>query len=303
MAPLLRAAAWHHLKRRPCSGQSKAACRSSAQRTAHLYSDMAPAGSLLPLLKHASAILNTFSSHSAEQAGEDALQQLKSVVFAITSTGRHDTDLTDEESRALWDLVVVLWVGLEPGCRRAEGRIAEGKFTSCTDTVPTCACGRHVSAMQSMCTYVQNSCVESANRKGSDEVDQADAQKRQHARWAVPVCACKAITSQIQLMLFCTRQQNPFSWLPVTCSTWCVMELHQTMSGCASVNSFIRYVQLDAAALQCIAKLAHQHSSWGCALDTALLAKNYVFCSIWLALSRCSALKFVAMVCRQEGCG
>ena len=75
---------------------------------------MAPAGSLLPLLKHAAAIVDGMSSSGSGDNAENALQQLKSVVFAITSTGRHDTDLTSEESSALWNLVVLLWVRSNP---------------------------------------------------------------------------------------------------------------------------------------------------------------------------------------------
>lgn len=73
---------------------------------------MAPTSALPPLLTHAKSIVQGVAENTAEQVTEDAVQQLKSVVFAITSAGRHNKNLTAEEHTALWELVCLLWVGL-----------------------------------------------------------------------------------------------------------------------------------------------------------------------------------------------
>lgn len=71
---------------------------------------MAPASSLSPLLAHANTIVQGIAKDTAKEATEDAVQQLKSVVFAITSAGRHHRNLTSDEQIAVWELVCLLWV-------------------------------------------------------------------------------------------------------------------------------------------------------------------------------------------------
>ena len=72
---------------------------------------MAPASSLQPLLTHAKTIVVGISSNSKGSSGlEEAVQQLKSVTFAITSAGRQNKTLSAEEETAIWDLVCSLWV-------------------------------------------------------------------------------------------------------------------------------------------------------------------------------------------------
>lgn len=71
---------------------------------------MAPASALSPLLAHANTIVQSIAKDTAKEATEDAVQQLKSVVFAITSAGRHHRNLTPDEQTAVWELVCLLWV-------------------------------------------------------------------------------------------------------------------------------------------------------------------------------------------------
>ena len=71
---------------------------------------MAPASSLQPLLTHAKTIVESIRGKSAKDSVEEAVQQLKSVTFAITSAGRQNKALTVEEETAVWDLVCMLWV-------------------------------------------------------------------------------------------------------------------------------------------------------------------------------------------------
>ena len=73
---------------------------------------MAPASSLSPLLAHANTIVQGIAKDTAIEATEDGVQQLKSVVFAITSAGRHHRNLTPNEHTAVWELVCLLWVGI-----------------------------------------------------------------------------------------------------------------------------------------------------------------------------------------------
>ena len=77
---------------------------------------MAPASALAPLLTHAKTIVQGIADEAAKgsEPSEDAVQQLKSVAFAITSAGRVNRDVTSEEARALWDLVCLLWVRTFP---------------------------------------------------------------------------------------------------------------------------------------------------------------------------------------------
>ena len=72
---------------------------------------MAPASALSPLLAHANTIVQGIAKDTAKETTEDAVQQLKSVVFAITSAGRHHRNLTPDEQTAVWELVCLLWVG------------------------------------------------------------------------------------------------------------------------------------------------------------------------------------------------
>lgn len=71
---------------------------------------MAPTSSLQPLLTHAKTIVESVRGKSAKDSAEEAVQQLKSVTFAITSAGRQKKTLTVEEETAVWDLVCMLWV-------------------------------------------------------------------------------------------------------------------------------------------------------------------------------------------------
>lgn len=72
---------------------------------------MAPVSSLHPLLIHAKTIVEGISSNGKDSSGfEEAVQQLKSVTFAITSAGRQNKTLSAEEETAIWDLVCSLWV-------------------------------------------------------------------------------------------------------------------------------------------------------------------------------------------------
>lgn len=89
-----------------CSALCKACEHTCAQQAAH----MAPTNALLPLLTHAKTIVEGIADKAAKESVEDAVQQLKSVAFAITSAGRHNRDVTIEEERALWELVCLLWV-------------------------------------------------------------------------------------------------------------------------------------------------------------------------------------------------
>lgn len=73
---------------------------------------MAPTSALSPLLVHANAVVQGLAADTAKEAPEDAVQQLKSIVFAITSAGRHNKKLTSDEQTAIWKLVCILWVGL-----------------------------------------------------------------------------------------------------------------------------------------------------------------------------------------------
>ena len=75
---------------------------------------MKPPSALSPLLAHAKTIVQSIAEGTAsDQANKDAVQQLKSVVFAITSAGRHNRNLTAEEQTAVWELVCFLWVPLQ----------------------------------------------------------------------------------------------------------------------------------------------------------------------------------------------
>lgn len=73
---------------------------------------MAPASSLTPLLTHAKTIVESVIGTTANEAIDEASQQLKSVVFAITSAGRHNREVSPDEETALWELVCLLWVCL-----------------------------------------------------------------------------------------------------------------------------------------------------------------------------------------------
>lgn len=72
---------------------------------------MARTSTFSPLLVHAKAIVQGIAADTAKGDIEDAVQQLKSVVFAITSAGRHNKNLTSDEHTTVWDLVCLLWVG------------------------------------------------------------------------------------------------------------------------------------------------------------------------------------------------
>ena len=72
---------------------------------------MAPTSALAPLVAHAKVVVEGIAADTAKEATEDAVQQLKSVVFAITSAGRHNKKLTSDEQTAIWELVCLLWVG------------------------------------------------------------------------------------------------------------------------------------------------------------------------------------------------
>lgn len=71
---------------------------------------MEPASALSPLLAHANTIVLGIAKDTAKEATEDAVQQLKSIVFAITSAGRHHINLSADEQTAVWELVCLLWV-------------------------------------------------------------------------------------------------------------------------------------------------------------------------------------------------
>lgn len=71
---------------------------------------MEPASALSPLLAHANTIVLGIAKDTAKEATEDAVQQLKSIVFAITSAGRHHKNLSADEQTAVWELVCLLWV-------------------------------------------------------------------------------------------------------------------------------------------------------------------------------------------------
>lgn len=73
---------------------------------------MAPTSALLPLLTHAKTIVQDIAKEDTANQSEDAVQQLKSLVFAITSAGKHNKNLASEEQTAIWELVCLLWVGL-----------------------------------------------------------------------------------------------------------------------------------------------------------------------------------------------
>ena len=64
------------------------------------------------LLRRSNAVVQGLAADTANEATEDAVQQLKSIVFAITSAGRHNKKLTSDEQTAIWELVCMLWVGL-----------------------------------------------------------------------------------------------------------------------------------------------------------------------------------------------
>lgn len=80
---------------------------------------MAPASALSPLLAHANTIVQGIAKDTAKEATEDAVQQLKSVVFAITSAGRHHRNLSPDEQTAVWELVCLLWVSACCGSSKA----------------------------------------------------------------------------------------------------------------------------------------------------------------------------------------
>lgn len=94
---------------------------------------MAPTSALSPLLAHARVIVQGIAKDTAKEATEDAVQQLKSIVFAITSAGRHNRNLTADEQTAVWELVCLLWVG------------------SCCDSEPTTATLSYHNALPSSC--------------------------------------------------------------------------------------------------------------------------------------------------------
>lgn len=71
---------------------------------------MASASSLQPLLTHAKTIVDGIKGKSAKENIEEAVQQLKSVTFAITSAGRQNKALSVDEEAAVWNLVCLLWV-------------------------------------------------------------------------------------------------------------------------------------------------------------------------------------------------
>lgn len=71
---------------------------------------MTPATSLQPLLTHAKAIAEGLAGKPGKESIEEAVQQLKSVTFAITSAGRQNQGLTPEEEVQVWNLVCLLWV-------------------------------------------------------------------------------------------------------------------------------------------------------------------------------------------------
>lgn len=73
---------------------------------------MAPTSALSPLLAHANAVVQGIAADTAKESTEDAVQQLKSIVFAVTSAGRHNKKLTSHEQTAIWDLICILWVGI-----------------------------------------------------------------------------------------------------------------------------------------------------------------------------------------------
>lgn len=71
---------------------------------------MAPASSLQPLLTHAKTIVDGITDKPGKEDIQEAVQQLKSVTFAITSAGRQNQALTAEEETDVWSLVCSLWV-------------------------------------------------------------------------------------------------------------------------------------------------------------------------------------------------
>ena len=89
---------------------------------------MAPTSALSPLLAHARVIVQGIAKDTAKEATEDAVQQLKSIVFAITSAGRHHRNLTADEQTAVWELVCLLWVG---SCCDSEPTTATFKLSYC----------------------------------------------------------------------------------------------------------------------------------------------------------------------------
>lgn len=80
---------------------------------------MEPASALSPLLAHANTIVLGIAKDTAKEATEDAVQQLKSIVFAITSAGRHHKNLSADEQTAVWELVCLLWVSACCGFKQA----------------------------------------------------------------------------------------------------------------------------------------------------------------------------------------
>lgn len=73
---------------------------------------MMPTSALAPLLTHAKTLVQGAIDKAATESIEGDVQQLKSVTFAITSAGRHGTDLPHDERQAVWDLVSQIWVRL-----------------------------------------------------------------------------------------------------------------------------------------------------------------------------------------------
>jgi len=87
-----------------CAGQISTSCSCTAVH------GMTPASSLQPLLSHAKAIAEGLAGKPGKEGIDEAVQQLKSVTFAITSAGRQNQGLSPEEEIQVWSLVCLLWV-------------------------------------------------------------------------------------------------------------------------------------------------------------------------------------------------
>lgn len=92
-----------------CAGRISTSCLCTAVTSG---CGMTPASSLQPLLTHAKAIAEGLAGKPGKESIEEAVQQLKSVTFAITSAGRQNQGLTPEEEVQVWSLVCLLWVWL-----------------------------------------------------------------------------------------------------------------------------------------------------------------------------------------------